>query len=89
MKRGATRQPTLRLRIERLELDLHGVAPPTAEAAARLLGPALARALAGHRIGAVSGERMDAGRIGLTGAVDARTLASQLAQRIAGKTTEG
>ena len=34
-----------RLRIGRLDLDLRGVAPATAEAAARALGPALARAL--------------------------------------------
>ena len=33
------------LRVGRLDLDLRGIAPETAEAAARALGPALARAL--------------------------------------------
>lgn len=43
---NAPSQPGRRLRIDRLELDLRGIAPATAEAAARLLGPALAKALA-------------------------------------------
>lgn len=89
MKADPGQQPTRRLHIERLELDLRGVAPGTAEAAVRLLGPAVARALAGRRVGAASTERIDAGRISLAGAVDAGTLASQLAQRIASKTSGG
>jgi len=35
-----------RVRIDRLELDMRGIAPGTAEAAARALGPAIARELA-------------------------------------------
>jgi hypothetical protein len=87
VKRDARHQPTRRLHIKRLDLDVHGVAPKTAEAAARLLGPALARALAGHRIDGTSAEQIDAGRIRLSGAADAGKLSRQLAQHIASKTS--
>lgn len=83
MKQDSRHQSSRRLHIKRLDLELHGVAPSTAETAARLLGPALARALAGRRIEGTSVERIDAGRISLTSAVDAGTLSHQLAQRIA------
>lgn len=87
MKLDSRRQPTRRLHIKRIDLDLHGVAPSTAEAAARLLGPALARALAGRRINETSAERINGGRINLAGTADAETLSNRLAQRIAGKTS--
>jgi len=87
MKPDSRRQPTRRLHIKRVDLDLRGVAPSAAEAAARLLGPALARALAGRRINETSAERIDGGRINLAGAADAGTLSNRLAQRIAGKTS--
>lgn len=83
MKQNSKHPPTRRLHIKRLDLDLHGVAPKTAEAAARLLGPALARALAGYRISETSAEQIDAGRIRLASWADAGTLSGQLARRIA------
>jgi hypothetical protein len=87
MKRDSRHQPTRRIHIKRLDLNMRGVAPDAAEAAARLLGPALARALAGRRVNEASAERIDGGRINLAGAADAGTLSNQLAQRIAGKTS--
>jgi hypothetical protein len=83
-----------RLRIGRLDLDLRGVAPATAEAAARALGPALARVLTQSRdLGfgirdsrpAVRGalDRIEAGRIDSPASPDARDLAARIAQRIA------
>lgn len=87
MKLDSRRQPTRRLHIKRVDLDLRGVATSTVEVAARLLGPALARALAGRHINETSAERIDGGRINLAGAADAGPLSSQLAQRIAGKTS--
>ena len=87
MKPDSRHVPTRRLHIKRLDLDLHGVAPNTAQAAVRLLGPALAQALAGRRLHGPSAERIDGGRIALAGEADAGTLSTQLAQRIAGKTS--
>jgi hypothetical protein len=72
-----------RLSIGRLELDLHGIAPDTAKAAARALGPALARALTQRCLHAAPAERIDAGRIASAAAPDAGSLATQIAQRIA------
>ncbi len=83
MRTDDRRPPTRRLHIDRLDLDLHGVSPQTAEAALRQLGPALAQALAGRTVGGTSTARIDAGRIGLDRAADAETLASRLARRIA------
>jgi hypothetical protein len=40
---------TRRIHIDRLELDLRGIEPKTAEAATRRLGPALEKALAQRR----------------------------------------
>jgi len=77
-------QPARRVHIKRLDLDLRGVAPKTAESAVRLLGPALARALAGRRIDASAAQRIDAGRVSLAGATDAETVSTRLARRIAG-----
>jgi hypothetical protein len=78
-----------RLHIQRLDLDLRGMAPRAAEATARLLRPALAQALAGRRIEAISAKRVDAGRIALTGVAVPHTVAHQLAQRIADTLREG
>jgi hypothetical protein len=72
-----------RLRIGRLDLDLWGVAPATGEAAARALGPALARALRHRQPRFGPAERIDAGRIESSGSPDAHDLAVQIAQRIA------
>jgi hypothetical protein len=83
MKQISRQQPTRRLHIERLELSLHGVTPHTAEAATRLLGPALVQALAGRRIGVASTKRIDAGRIGLISEPGAGNMAAQIARRIA------
>jgi hypothetical protein len=74
-----------RLSIDRLDLDLRGISRDTADNAARLLGPALARALAGRRITATGAESIDAGRV--TGSADAGTIATGIAQRIAEKTS--
>lgn len=76
--------PRRRLRIDRLELDLRGVPPATAEAAVRALGPALARALAPHEVRPRPAERIDAGRVETTAAPATHELAAGIAQRIAG-----
>ena len=79
-----------RLRIDRLDLDLRGIPPATAEAAARALGPALARALASNhariaRAGHIApADRIDAGRITSPASPRARDLAAGIAERIAG-----
>jgi len=81
---------TRRVTIDRLELKLRGVAPRTAEAAARLLGGEIARALreAGAQgRGAIGG--LDAGRIETTPRADAATLAQQIGARIARRIGEG
>lgn len=75
--------PSRRLRLERLELDLRGVAPSTAEATARALGPALAQALAARRVQLAPADRIDAGRITSPASPSALDLASRIAQRIA------
>jgi hypothetical protein len=80
----------MNLRIDRLDLDLRGIHPQLAEAAVRLLGPALRAALARNGGPAVAstgatpgvGARIDAGRIAPAG--DAPALAQRLAERIAG-----
>ena len=76
-----------RLHIDSLELDLRGIAPATAEAAARLLGPALAQALAHARDGAGAAPRgamrLDAGRLDATANATPQALATEMAGRIA------
>ena len=74
---------TRRLRINRLDLDLRGVSPATAEATARALGPALARALESHRAPIAHADRVDAGRIASAASADAHDLAATIARRIA------
>jgi len=75
-----------RISIDRLDLDLRGIDPAVAEAAVRLLGPALQEAL-GRRHGPVrNASRLDAGRV--APASEPRALAASLAQRIAQRTQE-
>jgi hypothetical protein len=76
-----------RFTIERLELDMRGVPPATAESAARGLGPALARALAGRELTAAPAARIDAGAVAAGPAADANVLAARVAQQIAAKTS--
>lgn len=70
---------TRRVHIDRLDLDMRGIAPVDAEAAARLLGPALAQALAGRRPSVASANRLDAGLIETTRQPGAQRLATQMA----------
>jgi hypothetical protein len=74
-----------RLTIERLELDMRGVPHATAEIAARRLGPALSRALAGRQLIAAPAARIDAGPVAVGAAPDANGLAARVAQQIAGR----
>jgi hypothetical protein len=73
-----------RLHIAELELDLRGIPAETAEAAARLLGPALAQALAGQPVPALAAESLDAGALASSADPEAHALAAGIAQRIAG-----
>ena len=67
-----------RVSIERLELDLRGVDPVVAEAAVRLLGPALREQLA-HRDGPVTAAaRLDGGHVAPVS--EPRALANRLAR---------
>jgi hypothetical protein len=77
-----------RLAIDRLDIDLRGVPPATAEAAVRLIGPALARALSGRHVFATPGASIDAGRVTVGTAPNANALATRVAQQIAVKTSE-
>lgn len=81
--------PRRRLHIERLELDLRGIAPATAEAAARALGPALAQALAPHHRQIAPADRIDAGRITSPSSPAAHDLATHIAQCIAASARRG
>lgn len=80
---NAPSPPGRRLRIDRLDLDLRGIAPAIAEAAARALGPALAQALAPQHGHIAPAERIDAGRIASPPSPGAHELAARIAQRIA------
>lgn len=79
----AERSPRRRLHIERLELDLRGVAPASAEAAAHALGPALARVLGVDADGIEAKRRIDAGRVATSASPEPGALAAGIAQRIA------
>jgi hypothetical protein len=72
---------TRRIHIKRLELDLRGVDPKTAEAATRRLGPSLERALAQRRGHFDSAHHIDAG--GIAPSNQSHDIASSLAHRIA------
>ncbi len=76
-----------RLVIDRLDLDLRGVSPATAQTVARLLGPTLARAMRGRRIDVAPDHQIDAGRIKMATAPAPGMLANQIAQRIAHRTS--
>lgn len=75
-----------RLHIERLELDLRGVAPDTARAVALALGPALASAMTPAYAHGAGGRWIDAGRISAASASDVSGMASDIARRIADTT---
>lgn len=80
------------IRIDRIELDLRGVPRETAEAAARLLGPALARALAAQAHGIHRWSQpgaIDAGRIAFDAAPGAGALAERLSGHIAARLADG
>ena len=81
--------PRRRVYIDRLDLDLRGIAPTTAEAAARELGPALARALASHQGEIAPAARIDAGRLASPASPTAHDLARRLAERVAGAVRGG
>lgn len=70
-----------RIRIDRLDLDLRGIDPALAEAAVRLLGPALQAQMAQPRGAAVARDRVDAGAV--APAAEPQALATRLAARIA------
>lgn len=81
------------LHIDRLDLDLRGIAPETAEAAVRLLGPALAQALSQSQRGAdaprdAASGPLDAGRIHSPRQPDAQALATQIADHLAPRLTD-
>jgi hypothetical protein len=78
-----------RLVIDRLELDLRGLPPAAAEAAARLLGPALAQALTQSRVTPGAAERLDAGRINVAASTQPGALATRMAQHIAHRINRG
>ena len=80
---SARRNAPRRIRIDRVDLDLRGIAPATAEAAARALGPALERELASRAGEIGASQRVDAGRLSVTASQDPVTLAQGIAQRIA------
>lgn len=83
---GTTKARTIR--IERLDLDLRGIDPAAAEAAVRLLGPALQQAFAERGAARVaSAAHVDAGGVAPTH--EPHALAARLARRIAAGTTEG
>lgn len=78
---------TTRIVIDRLDLDLRGIDPATAQAAARLLGPALSRALQQRDFTTRSTERLDAGRIDTPASPQPAALATRIARQIARQTS--
>ena len=84
------------VRVGRLDLDLRGIAPDTAEAAARALGPALAQALRERSASGLGesrsgirnsgfrpADRIDAGRIESPASPEVHDLAARIARCIA------
>jgi len=63
------------------------VAPSTVQSAARLLGPAVARALEGQTVAAGPEAQIDAGRVVVGAAPRAEPLATRIADQIARATT--
>lgn len=78
---------TRRIVIESLHLDLRGIDPATAQAAARLLGPALSRALQQRDLTTRSVDRLDAGRIDSPASPQPAELAAHIARQIAKQTS--
>ena len=74
-----------RISIDQLDLDLRGIDHAVAEAAVRLLGPALREQLAERHGPINTAARIDAGRIAPVS--EPRALANGLAQRIAQRTS--
>lgn len=73
-----------RLHIARLELDLRGIAPATADAVAHALGAALAQALTATPASTLaSAGRLDAGRVASSAAPDPGELATRIAGQVA------
>ncbi len=73
---------TRRINIDALDLDLRGIDPAAAEAATRLLGPALQAAFAQPHVAVdTAAAGIDAGSIAPAG--EPQALAMRLAQRIA------
>ena len=75
------------IHIDRLDLDLRGIDPGVADAAVRLLGPALQAALARGADRATPAAHIDAGRIAPVS--EPQALAERLSQRIAGSLAGG
>lgn len=83
----STDRPRQRLHIERLDLDLRGIAPETAQAIAHALGPALARQLAQAPRTAQPAQHVDAGRLASAASPDPAALAGRIARRIVARST--
>jgi hypothetical protein len=75
-----------RISIDRLDLDLRGVDPDVAQAAVRLLGPALREQFAARQGPISAAASIDAGHI--APASEPHALANRIAQRIAHSTRE-
>ncbi len=71
-----------RIVIDRLELDLRGIDPAVAEAAVRLLGPALQVQFMRATGTIASAPRIDGGHVAPSG--EPQALANRLAERIVG-----
>ena len=76
-----------RVRIDRINLHVRGVAPSTVQSAAGLLGPAVARALEGRTVATEPDARIDAGRVVVGAAPHAEPLAARIAEQIVRATT--
>jgi len=76
-----------RIRIDRINLHVRGVTPSTVQSAARLLGPAVARALAGRTVATEPDASVDAGRVVVGAAPHPEPLAAHIADSIVRSTT--
>lgn len=83
----STERRRQRLHIERLDLDLRGIAPETAQAIAQALGPAIARQLAQAPRSAQPAQHLDAGRLTSTASPDPAALAGRIARRVVARST--
>jgi hypothetical protein len=77
-----------RIRIDRINLHVRGVTPSTVQSAARLLGPAVARALAGRTVATEPDASVDAGRVVVGAAPHPEPLAARIADSIVRATTK-